>query len=72
MLINMFSKQMIEIFETTPILHNNSIAYSFWLTLYVILLIYPYQYIWYIPYLLMMAYISLVFITIKFVNEYLI
>jgi hypothetical protein len=66
----MFSSQMIEIFETTPILHNNSVAYSFWLTLYTILLIYPYQYIWYVPYLLIVTYILLTLITIRFVYEY--
>jgi hypothetical protein len=66
----MFSSQMIEIFETTPILHNNSVAYSFWLTVYTILLIYPYQYIWYVPYLLIITYILLTIIIIRFVYEY--
>jgi hypothetical protein len=63
---------MIEIFETTPILHNNNISFAFWMTLYTILLIYPYQYIWYVPYLLIIAYILLLFITIKFVREYIV
>lgn len=68
----MFSSQMIEIFETTPIIHNNNISYSFWLTLYTILLIYPYQYIWYVPYILIVSYILLSLIIIKFVYVYII
>ncbi len=65
----MFSSQMIEIFENNPIIYNNNTSYTFWLTLYVIMLIYPYQYIWYVPYILIGCYLSLVLIVMKVLNE---
>lgn len=66
----MFSFQMIEILENNPILYNKNTSYLFWMILYIILLAYPYQYIWYIPYLLCIMYISLVFIVFKLINEF--
>jgi hypothetical protein len=66
----MFSNQMIEIFEDNPIIYNKNTSFIFWMILYTILLIYPYQDVWYVPYLLIMMYLSLVIIIFKVVNSY--
>ncbi len=68
----MFSTQMIEVFENTPILHNNNTSFTFWLTLYIIMMIYPYQYIWYVPYVLVLFYSIVTLIVIKFINDFMI
>ena len=63
----MFSHQMIEILDNNPVIYNKNTTYICWLILYFIICIYPYQMIWYVPYLLYISYCLLTIITINII-----
>jgi hypothetical protein len=67
----MISYQMNEILENNPLLYNNNTSFTFWVILYVTLLIYPYKYLWYIQLLIIMLYVLLIIILVKIIRYYL-